>query len=182
MLVVLHLLIPLHPSVACRGSLARNCIHATAVQPQGLSINPSATRGLLSGEPQGSPPPSVKALGYSMGRDLCDDRPLSPWCPCFSISRGRDEAVRVPPAPLGCGLVRVACPSPTLPTTTRSVMERGSSTGQPWGSSLRAFWMIPINPASFSGPGFAQSSIARHRTKKRGSSRKARRHFPRSLL
>ena len=138
----------------------------------GSSFKPSATTGIMRGEPQGSPPPSVEALGYPVGRDLCDDRPLSPWRPCFSIPRWRDGVVRVPPAPLGCCLVRVASHSPALPTTP-AVMERGSSTGQPAGNSQRAFWMIPINPASFRRPGLGQASLSGCHPEKRGSSPKA---------
>ena len=143
----------------------------------GSSFKPSDTTGIMRGEPQGSPPPSVKALGYPVGRDLCDDGPLSPWHPGFSISRWRDEVVGVPPAPLGCCLVRAGSPTTSLPTTP-AVMERGSSTGQPAGNSQRPFWMIPINPASFSTPGLGQASLARCQPEKTGSSPKAKTTLP----
>ena len=44
---------------------------------------------------------SVEALSYKVGTYLCDDRPLSQWSPFFSMSRLRDEVVRVPPSPSG---------------------------------------------------------------------------------
>ena len=135
-----------------------------------LSFNPSAPTGIKSGEPLGSLPPSVKALGYPVGRDLCDDRPLSPWRPCFSIPRWRDGVVRLPPAPLECGLVRAGSPTTALPTTT-AVMETGSETRQPMGNSQTVFCRIPINPASFIRPGFSQASIAWHRTEKSSNSK-----------